>query len=302
MRFEVVIGGEHFRADEFFLEDGHEVEQVFGVVVSDVVDLVGRERQSVFAVLLFGGMLHHAHNAFDDVIDVGEVALAFAVVENLDGLAGFKLVGEAEVSHVRAAGGAVDGKEAQSRAWDVVELAVGMRHEFVTLLGGGIQRYGVVHFIVGGVGNFLVTAVHAGGTCVDEVFEFAIACSLAACFEDVVEPDEIALDVSVGVCDGIAYAGLGGEVHDDGKVVLFEQAVDGCLISEVRFDEGPFFASRVCDGVDFLEALVLDVDVIVVGYGIESDEFGASVVVQQLLTEVASDKARGSCYKDCFPI
>ena len=65
-------------------------------------------------------MLHHSDDAFDDVIDVGEVAFAFAVVEYLDGLAGFKLVGEAEVGHVGAAGGAIDGKEAQPCAGDVV--------------------------------------------------------------------------------------------------------------------------------------------------------------------------------------
>lgn len=139
MRLEVVIGGEHLRADELFLENRHEVEQVFRVVVADVVDLVWREGEAVFAVLLFGGVLHHAHDAFDNVIDECEVALALAVVENLDGLAGFELVGEAEVGHVRAACGAVDGEEAEPRAWDVVEFAVGVRHELVALFGGGVQ-------------------------------------------------------------------------------------------------------------------------------------------------------------------
>lgn len=139
MRLEVVIGGEHLRADEFFLEGCHEVEQVFWVVVADVVDLVRREGEAVFAVLFFGGVLHHAHDAFDDVIDKREVALALAVVENLDGLAGLELVGEAEVCHVRAASGAVDGEEAEAGARDVVELAVGVRHELVALFGGGVQ-------------------------------------------------------------------------------------------------------------------------------------------------------------------
>ena len=162
MGFEVVVCGEHLGSDELFLEDGHEVEEVFRMVVPDVVDFVGRERQSVFAVLLFGGVLHDADDAFDDVIDVGEVAFALAVVEYLDGLAGFELVGEAEVGHVGAAGGAVDGKEAQSRAGDVVEFAVGVGHELVALLGGGVQRYGVIDFVVGGVRDFLVAAVHAG--------------------------------------------------------------------------------------------------------------------------------------------
>ena len=128
MRLEVVIGGENFRTDEFLLEDCHEVQQVFGVVVADVVDLVRREWETVFAASLFGSVLHHAHDAFDNVIDEREVALALAVVENLDGLASLELVGEAEVGHVGAASGSVDGEEAEPRAGDVVELAVGVRH------------------------------------------------------------------------------------------------------------------------------------------------------------------------------
>ena len=210
MGFEVVVCGEHLGSDELFLEDGHEVEEVFGMVVPDVVDFVGRERQSVFAVLLFGGVLHHADNAFDDVVDVGEVALTLAVIEYLDSLAGFKLVGEAEVGHVGATGGAVDGKETEPCAGDVVEFAVGVGHELVALFGGGVQGNRVVHFVVGGVGDLLVAAVHAGGACVDEVFDFAFFSAFAAGFQNVVESDEVALDVGVRVRDGIADPCLGG--------------------------------------------------------------------------------------------
>ncbi len=235
MRLEVVIGGEHLRTDEFLLEDCHEVQQVFGVVVADVVDLVRREWESVFTILLFGSVLHHSHDAFDNVIDKSEVALALAVVENLDGLARLELVGETEVCHVRAASWAVDRKETQPRARDVVELAVGVCHELVALLGGGVQRDRVIDLVVGGIRNLLVAAVHAGGARVHEVFDFKVA----ACFQDVVETDEVALDVGIRVRDGIADTGLGGEVHDDGKVVFLEQAVDCSLVGEVRFYECP---------------------------------------------------------------
>ena len=298
MRLEVVIGGEHLRADELFLEYRHEVEQVFRVVIADVVDLVRRERETVFAVLLFGGVLHHAHDAFDNVIDVGKVALALAVVENLDGLAGLELVGEAEVGHVRAACGAIDGKEAEAGARDVVELAVGVGHELVALLGGGVQRDWIVDLVVGGIRNLLVAAVHAGGARVHEVLDFVVA----ACFQDVVESDEVALDVGIRVRDGIADASLGGEVHDDGEVVLLEQAVDGGLVGEVRFDECPLFAGRCRESFDFLEALVLDVHVVVVGDAVEPDEFRAVVFGEQLLAEVAADESGGSGDEDCLSV
>ncbi len=145
---EVVVGGEDAGAEEFFLEDGDEVEEVLGIVVADVIDHVGRDGQAVLAVLLLGGMLHHADHALDDVVHVGEVALAVAVVENLDGLAADQFVGEAEVGHVGAAGGSIDGEEAQTRGGDVVEFGVGMGHQFVALLGGGIETNGVVHLVV----------------------------------------------------------------------------------------------------------------------------------------------------------
>ena len=287
MRFEVVIGREHFGADEFFLQDGHKIEQIFRVVVADVVDLVRREREAVFAVFLFGGMLHHADDAFDDVIDVGEVALAFAVVENLDGLAGLELVGEAEVGHVRTTCGTVNGKESQSRAWDVVELAVGMCHELVAFLCGCVQRYRIVHFVIGGVGDFLVAAVDARRTRVYKVLDFIVA----AGFQDVIETDEVALDIGIWIRDGIADTCLSREIHDNSEMVFLEQAVDSCLVGEIPFYECPLFACRISECFDFFKALVLDIDVVVISDGVEANEFGTVVVGQQLLAEVASDKS-----------
>lgn len=125
---------------------------------------------------------------------------------------------------------------------------------------------------------------------------------VSAGFQDVVESDEVALDVGVGVCDGIADASLGGEVHDDGEVVFLEEAVDGGLVGEVRFDECPLFAGRCREGFDFLEALVLDVHVVVVGDAIESDEFCAVVFGEQLLAEIAADESGGSGDEDCLSV
>lgn len=40
MGLKVIILGEHAGTDQFFLQDGHKVEEVFGGVVADVVHLV----------------------------------------------------------------------------------------------------------------------------------------------------------------------------------------------------------------------------------------------------------------------
>ena len=158
---EVVIGWEHSGANQLLLEYLHEVEQVLGVVVADVVHLVGRNRQSVLAVLLFRCVLHHAHHAFHDVVNVGEIALAIAVVENLNLIALQQLVGEAEVSHIGTSSRSIDGEEAQSRRWNVVELRVGVGHQLVAFLGGSVERHRIVNLVVGRVRHLLVRAVNA---------------------------------------------------------------------------------------------------------------------------------------------
>ena len=84
---EIVVFGEDSCTDEFLLKDGNEVEQVLWTVVTDVIYFIRRDGKTVFSVFFFRGMLHHTDDAFHDVIDVGEVALAVAIVEYLDGVA-----------------------------------------------------------------------------------------------------------------------------------------------------------------------------------------------------------------------
>lgn len=69
------------------MEDSDEVEEIFGGVVADIIDFVGRNGKTVLAVLFLWGMLHDADDSLYNVIDKGEVALAVAVIEDLDGLA-----------------------------------------------------------------------------------------------------------------------------------------------------------------------------------------------------------------------
>lgn len=159
MGIEVIILGEHAGTDQLFLKDGHEVKEVFGGVVADVIYLVRGNGQSVLTVLLLRGVLHDAHHSLHDVVDIGEIALAVAIVENLDGFAFHQFVGEAEVSHIGTAGGAIDGEEAQAGRGDVVELRIGMGHKLVALLRGGVEAYGVVHLVVCRIRHLLVATI-----------------------------------------------------------------------------------------------------------------------------------------------
>lgn len=112
--FEVVVGGKYASGNKFFLEYLDEVEEVFGIVVANVVDGIWRDGKSVFAGLTLRSTVHYADNAFDNVVNIGEVSFAVAVVEDLDGFAFDQLVGESEVGHVGTPGRTVDGEETQA--------------------------------------------------------------------------------------------------------------------------------------------------------------------------------------------
>ena len=160
MRFKVVVFGEHSCTDELFLENGYEVEKVFWGVVTYVIYFIRWNWEAVFALLLLWGVLHHSYYTFHDVIDIGEVALTVAVVENLDGFAFNKFVGETEVCHVRATGWTIDGEETETGGWDVIEFAVGMSHKLVTLLSGCVKRHRVIYLVIGRIRHLLVTAIY----------------------------------------------------------------------------------------------------------------------------------------------
>ena len=156
---EIEVLGEHACTDELFLEDIDEVEKVLGLATTDIIYCVWGYGQSVLALLALGSALHDADNAFYDVIDISKVSAAVAVVEDLDGLALQQLVGEAEIGHIGSSGRTIDGEEAQSGAWDVVQLGIAVGHELVRFLRRGIEGDGVVDTVVGAERYFLVTAV-----------------------------------------------------------------------------------------------------------------------------------------------
>lgn len=266
---EIVVGGQDAGGDEFFLEDADEVEEVLGVAVADVVELVWRHGQAVVAVGALGGVLYHADYALDDVVDVGKVALAVAVVEYLNCFTAYELVGEAEVGHVGAPAGSVDGEEAQAGGGDVVELGVGVGHELVAFLGGGIERHGVVDFVVGRIWHFLVRAVDRRAGGVDEMAHaFATAVvGVAAGFEDIVEADEVAFHVCVGVGNRVSDAGLGGEVDYYLRLEFGEYAVDGLAAGDGVMDEDKAFAELL----QLLEALIFEAHVVVIGDAVDAD-------------------------------
>ena len=122
-----------------------------------------------------------------------------------------------------------------------------MGEELVALLGCRIQAHRIIHPVVRAERDFLVAAVDAAGAGVDQVLDPAVPGSpgrsgdavirVPARLQDVVEPDHVALDVSIRVLDAIADTRLSGKVHDDIEVVFLEEVIDEGLVGEVAFDE-----------------------------------------------------------------
>ena len=138
MGIEVVVGGEYAGSDEFLLQDIDKVQQVLGLTAADVVNGIRRDGKPVFAGLLFGGFAHDSDDAFHDIIDIGKIPSAVAVVVDLDGLAFQQFVREPEIGHVRTPGRSIDGEEAEARGRDIVKLGIAVGEEFVALLRGRI--------------------------------------------------------------------------------------------------------------------------------------------------------------------
>lgn len=83
---------------------------------------------------------------------------------------------------------------------------------------------------------------------------------VAARLEDVVESDEVALDIGVGVGDAVAHACLGGQVDHYCYLVFGEDCLHSGLVGDGGVDKGPVALQRLY----LLQAFILDVDIVVI--------------------------------------
>ena len=231
--------------------------------------------------------VQRADHAFDDVIDIGEAALVFAVVEHLDRLAGQDRAGEQEQRHVRPAPGPVHGEKPQSGAGNAVQVGVAVRHRLVGLLAGRVQGQWVVGALVFGERHRGVGAVHRAGGGEHQVFDAVVA----AAFEHVQEAGDVAGHVYVRVLRGVAHAGLGGQVHHPLRLVGGEGGVDGGAVGQVGGDVG---VARVV--AEARQPCLFQSDVVVVVEVVDAHHFVAAF--KQALGQVGTDEAGGAGDED----
>lgn len=117
---------------------------------------------------------------------------------------------------------------------------------------------------------------------------------VTASLQDIIETDKIALYVSIGIGDAVADSSLGGKVHDYGNLVFREDFLYCVFVSDGGMNKSPI----PMQGFDFFQTLILDVDIIVVSNGVNTDDLDILDIVDESLDEVAADKAGSSRHKD----
>lgn len=185
-----------------------------------------------------------------------------------------QLIGKPKVCHIRTTSRAIYGKETQASGGNVIELRVCMRHKLIGLLSGRIQRYRVVHLVICGVRHLLVRAIDGGAGSVHQMFHRI----MAAGFENVVEANHVALDVSVRVRDGITNTCLCAEVHHNVRVILLKNTVNEGLVCQITFYKG-----IVLKLLEFCQTFLLDTDIIVIVHVVQSDDLGIRLGSQDTL-------------------
>ena len=154
------------------------------------------------------------------------------VVVHLDRLVAEDGLGESEQCHVRPSPRPIDGEEAQPGRRQLVEMAVGMRHQFVGAFARGVEGERMVGGVVLRERQARICAVDRAGRRVHEMLDRL----LPAAFEHIAKTDEVGVDVGVGIGERISHPGLRGQVHDALGPMTMEQALH---VGPVR-DRHPF--------------------------------------------------------------
>ena len=120
--------------------------------------------------------------------------------------------------------------------------------------------------------------------------------------QDIVEADQIARDIRIGIRNRIPHASLRSQVHHHLWLIGLEDAVDGFLRRDVALDETELRLASVADLPDLLQPPLLQAHVIVIVHIVDTDDRCPFQVVLQPFHQVAADESRSSCHQDGLTI
>ena len=117
---------------------------------------------------------------------------------------------------------------------------------------------------------------------------------MTASFKYVVETDKVALDISIGIGDAVAYSCLGCEIYNHGNVISSEDFFYCFFVGNRGVDKSPV----TIHSLYLFQTFIFDIDIIVIGNRINTYHFNVLYIVEKTLYEIASDEAGGTCYKN----
>ena len=164
-------------------------------------------------------MIQKAGNSVDNVIHIGEVAHEIALIIDIDGISGENHFGEFIIGHIRAAPGTINGKKAEARAGNAKEVRVGMRHHFIRFFAGGIEADGMVGVVRSAKGHGLIETINGRRGGENQMLRRNFPTTI----ENIQKALQVAVQIRLGVLEGVANAGLGGQMNNDIGFVGFEE-------------------------------------------------------------------------------
>jgi len=109
---------------------------------------------------------------------------------------------------------------------------------------------------------------------------------MAAGFQNVVEANHIALDVSIRVGDGIANTSLSTQIDHNIRMVLLKNTVDTYLVRKVALDKGIVFKFLKLSKASFLDA-----NVVIIVHVVQANDLGIWLCGQDTFCQVGTDEA-----------
>ena len=127
---------------------------------------------------------------------------------------------------------------------------------------------------------------------------------MTTALENIVETDEVALDVGIGIGDRITHTCLSSKIDDHRWLLLSEEMIEGLHVGDVTLDKLPVLLTFVITWmklgrkvVELLETFELNVHVVIVVQAIDTDDSDARHIVEQALDEITPDESCSTGYQ-----
>lgn len=114
---------------------------------------------------------------------------------------------------------------------------------------------------------------------------------MPAPLQEIEEAHDVAVDIGLGVGQGVPHAGLGGQVHDPLNGLARKQSGHGCAVGQIQLEESEPLEGRELSQPCFLEAHVI----IVIEVIKAQDDLAA---LQEPSGDMVADEAGRAGYKD----